>query len=143
MLYLVIFDLTNSDEGKILKLEEVPCYEMIEEGSLSDHSILPSSSKEVEEKEDNLTLQGIASRNNRPQTTSDIQERENSMCNQPQSRREISKKEIRPKPNPEFATKNQGIGNPSNNDWGDFTKPQTNSPWRKLSGKEKGTPLES
>jgi len=63
MLYLVIFDLTNSDEEKIIKVEEIPSYDMIEEGALSDH-ILPLSSKEVEEKEDDLTLQGIPSRHN-------------------------------------------------------------------------------
>ena len=111
---------------------------MIEEGALSDHSILPSLSKEVEEKQDNLTLQRIPSRNNQPLTTSDIWEKENSMGNEPQSRREISKKEIWPKPNLVFATKSQGIGNPSNNDWGNVIKPRTNSPCRKLSGKEKG-----
>ena len=76
MLYLFIFDLTNSDEEKIIKLEEIPSYNMIEEGALSDH-ILPSSSKEVEEKEEDLTIQGIPYRHNQPLTTSDIQEREN------------------------------------------------------------------
>ena len=74
--YLVCFYLTNSDEEKIIKLEEISSYNMIEEWALSDN-ILPSSSKEVEEKEDDLTLKGIPSRHNQPLTTSDIQEREN------------------------------------------------------------------
>ena len=39
-----------------------------------------------------------------------------------------------------FCNKNQGIGNPSNNDWGTVTKPQTNSSWSNLSGEEKGNP---
>ena len=41
---------------------------MIEEGALSDN-ILPSSPKEVEEKEDDLTLKEIPSRHNQPLTT--------------------------------------------------------------------------
>jgi len=138
MLYIVVFDLTNSDEEKIIKLEEDPCYKTIEEGALSDRSILPSFCKEVEEKQDQLTLQGIPSRNNRPLTTSEIREKENTMQNKPQSRRENSIKEIRPKPNLVLATRNQGIGNPSKIDWGNFTNPQTNSSWSKVSGKEKG-----
>ena len=71
MLYLVIFDLTNSDEEKTIKVEEIPSYDKIEEGALPDH-IQPLSSNEVEEKEDDLTLQGIPSRHNRPLTSNDI-----------------------------------------------------------------------
>ena len=57
--------------------------------------------------------------------------------NQSQSTREISKEGIQPKKNLVFATKNQGIGNPSNNDWGNISKFQTNSIWNKVSAKDK------
>ena len=49
MKYLVIFDLTNSDEEKIIKLENIPSYDVLEKGNLSDN-ILPPSSKGVQEK---------------------------------------------------------------------------------------------
>ena len=111
---------------------------MIEKGALSDN-ILPSSSKEVQEKEDDLTLKGIPSRHNQPLTTSDIREKEN-MHNQSQSIREISKEAIQPKQNLSFATKNQGIGNPLNNDWGKVSNFRTKSPWNKVSANEKGNP---
>ena len=65
---------------------------MIEEGALSDN-IPPSSSKEVQEEEDDLTLKGIPSRHNQTLTTSDIREKE-IMRNQSQSIREISKEAI-------------------------------------------------
>ena len=51
-IHSVIFDLTNSDEEKIIKLEETPSYNAQE--TLTEHN-LASSSKEVEEKEDHLT----------------------------------------------------------------------------------------
>ena len=44
---------------------------------------------------------------------------------------------IQQKQNPSFATKKQGIGNPSNNGWGNVSKLQTNSPWNRLSSKDK------
>ena len=72
---LVIFDLTNSDEEKIIKLEDIPSYDALETGNLSDN-ILPSSSKGVQEKDNDLTLKGIPSRWNQPLTTSDIREKE-------------------------------------------------------------------
>ena len=71
MLYLVIFDKTNSDEEKIIKLEEIPSYDALEKGNLLDN-ILPSSSKGVQEKDNYLSLKGIPSRWNQPLTTSDI-----------------------------------------------------------------------
>ena len=92
MLYLVIFDLTNSDEEKIIKLEDIPSYNMIEEGSLSDN-ILLSSSKEVQEKEDDLTLKGIPSRHNQPLTTSDIQEKEKICTTSPRVQEKFQKTE--------------------------------------------------
>ena len=113
---------------------------MIEKGALSDN-ILPSSSKEVQEKEDDLTLKGIPSRHNQPLTTSDIREKEN-MHYQSQSIREISKEAIHSKHNLSFAIKNPGTGNPLNNDWGNISNFRTNSPWNKVSAKDKGNPSE-
>ena len=95
----------------------------------------------MQEKEDDLTLKGIPSRHNQPLTTSDIQEKEN-MRNQSQSTREIPKEAIRLKHNLVFATKNQGVGNPSNNDWGNVSNFRTNSPWNNVSAKDKANPLE-
>ena len=40
-----------------MKLEEIPSYDVIEKGSLSDN-IPQSSSKKMQEKEDDLTLKG-------------------------------------------------------------------------------------
>ena len=95
----------------------------------------------MQEKVDDLTLKGIPSRHNQPLTTSDIREKEN-MRNQSQSTREISKEAIQPKQNLSFAKKNPGTGNPSNNDWSNVSKFRTNSPWNKVSAKDKGNPSE-
>ena len=120
---------------KIIKLEEIPSYNMIEKGALSDN-ILPSSSKEVQEKEDDLTLKGIPSRHNQPLTTSDIQEKEN-MHYQSQSIREISKEAIQSKHNLSSATTKTGTGKTLNNDWGKVSNFRTNSPWNKVSANDK------
>ena len=61
---------------------------------------------------------------------------------QSKSIREISKEAIQPKQNLAFATKNPGTGNPSNNDWGNISNFRTNSPWNKVSAKDKGNPSE-
>ena len=134
---------------------------MIEEGALSDN-ILPSSSKEVKEKEDDLTLKGIPSRHNSPLTTrnNDWSDVTKSQTNSPRNKllakdkgnsskvnwkplrhdEEIFKEGIQPKQNLASATKKQVIGNPPNNGWDNVTKFQTNSPWNKVSAKDKGNP---